>query len=421
MLRELGIFEKAMLIANKHAPFNIVSVLQMENPPPPDVVKGSLAILQKRHPFLRTRIVNGAFESLPSLDFPFIVIERTDANQWREIAEQEMAFHFDQNSGPLFHVNYLFKTGYGELVLNVHHTIMDAVSGINLMDELLRLCTGSAMHLPPLEPAPAMETRFPPPYQGLRRTINLARYAFSQMGDMVRYIWRTRKEQTPPVRLGGNGHITTLILPEDLVNSLARQARKEGITLNSLLNSALVLAVNRYLYGGQPATTRTFSFADLRPYTQPPTTPEYLANYISMMGYVVDVAGDMDFWELARDLHGKIYRSLKFGDKFSASLMSEALLKMFTKIKSMRFGATALNYNGFVPLKTRYGNIKLIGLHGFVSGYDLGPEMASQARLFNDQVWWDFIYLDTDMDAEMAEKIISEIKAILESAGWGSD
>jgi len=197
--------------------------------------------------------------------------------------------------------------------------------------------------------------------------------------------------------------------------------RKDGITLNSLLNAALVLAVNRHLYKGQPVTTRTFSFADLRPYTQPPTPPEYLANYISMMGYTLDVAGNMDFWELARRLHGKIYRSLKYGDKFSASLMSEALLRMFTKMKSMRFGATALNYSGFVPLKTQYGKIKLVGLHGFVSGYDLGPEMASQARLFNDQIWWDFIYLDTDMDAEMAGNIIGEVKAILEGAGRRTD
>jgi hypothetical protein len=99
--------------------------------------------------------------------------------------------------------------------------------------------------------------------------------------------------------------------------------------------------------------------------------------------------------------------------------MSEPLLKMFTKMKAMRFGATALNFNSNVPLKTQYGAIKLVGLHGFVSGYDLGPEIASQARLFNDQVWWDFVYLDTDMDAALAEKIICEVKSILENAVQG--
>ena len=62
MLRKLGIFERAMLIANKHAPFNIVSVLRLENAPSPDIVKGALEMLQKRQPFLRARIVDGVKE-----------------------------------------------------------------------------------------------------------------------------------------------------------------------------------------------------------------------------------------------------------------------------------------------------------------------------------------------------------------------
>lgn len=413
MIRRLGIFERAMLIANKHAPFNIVSVLRLENAPSPDIVNEALAMLQKRQPFLRTRIVGGRkhpfFEALSSPNLPFRVIERTSTDQWQGIAEQEMDFRYDHAAGPLFRATYLYKDGHGDLVLNVHHAIMDAASGMNLLDELLHLCTGDIVALPPLEPAPAMETRFPPKHR-------IGKYALTQMGDMARYLWQTRDKRRPPVKLGGQGHIATLILPEDLVDSLARRGRKKGITLNSLLNAALLLATNRHLYEGQPVAMRTFAFADMRPYTQPPTPPEPLANFISMLGYIVDISGEMDFWELAKNLHEKIYRSLKKGDKFSAALMSESLLKMFTKMKSMRFGATALNYSSHVPLKMQYGEIKLVGLHGFVSGYDLGPEIASQARLFNDQVWWDFIYLDSDMDVALAEKIIAEIKLILESA-----
>jgi len=405
-----------MLISNAHAPFNIVSVLRLENAPLPSAVKGALEKLQQRQPFLRARIVNGGFEALPSLGFPFTTIERTSPNQWREIAEQEMAFRYDHATGPLFHAIYIYFDGYGDLVLNVHHAIMDAASGTNLLDELLRLCAGEVTDLPALEPAPALEEHFPPLYQGLWRVFSLGGYALAQMSDLLRFLWRTRGKRTPPVRLGGRGHIATLILPENLVDSLSRQGRKDGVTLNSLLNAALVLATNRHLYGGQAVPMQTFVFADLRPYTEPPTGPEPLANYISMMRFTVDVSGDKDFLELARNLHTKIYRALKQGDKFNASLMSEPLMKMFIAMKSMRMGSTALNYSGLVPLKAQYGDIEVVGLHGFVSGYDLGPEVASQARLFNDQVWWDFIYLDTDMGAELARTIISEVKAILESA-----
>ncbi|MBT3338962.1 MAG: hypothetical protein HN855_14965 [Anaerolineae bacterium] len=420
MLRKLGIFEKAMLIANKHAPFNIVSVLRLKNAPSPEIVEGALKALQERQPLLRAHIVDkrkkAFFEAFSSPELPFHVIKRTSKEQWRDIAEEEMAFRYDHRTKPLFRAIYLYNNRDAELILNVHHAIMDATSGMNLLNELLCLCAGDISDLSPLSFAPAMEDRFPSPHQGLGRAFKKATFALAQMSDMTRYLWRTRDKRRPAVKFGGRGHIKTLILPEDLVDSLARRGRKKGITLNSLLNAALMLATNRHLYENQPATMRTFSFANMRPHTQPPTPPEPLANYISLLGYTADISENMDFWELARNIHEKIYHSLKFGDKFSASLMSESLLKMLTKTKFMRFGATALNYSSHVPLRTEYANIKLVGLHGFVSGYDLGPEIASQARLFNDEIWWDFIYLDTDMDANLAEDIIVEIKLILEKA-----
>jgi hypothetical protein len=164
---------------------------------------------------------------------------------------------------------------------------------------------------------------------------------------------------------------------------------------------------------------RTFSFADLRPYTVPPTSAEQLANYISMLRFTEDVSPKSNIWDLTKSLHAKIYGALKRGDKFLAVLMSESLLKMFTTMKSMRMGATALNYSGAVPLEEKYGEIKVVSLHAFLSSFDLGPEVSAQARLFKDQLWIDFMFLETDMDRETAEKIVGEVKTILEEAVTG--
>ena len=87
-----------------------------------------------------------------------------------------------------------------------------------------------------------------------------------------------------------------------------------------------------------------------------------------------------------------------------------------TGMKVMRFGAAALNYTSYVPLKPAYGEIHVTGLHGFVSAFDLGPEISSQARLFNDEIWWDFIYLETDMDANTVEGLLDELVKILKDA-----
>jgi hypothetical protein len=149
-----------------------------------------------------------------------------------------------------------------------------------------------------------------------------------------------------------------LQIPEELIEPFAQRARREGVTLNSALNAALLLSLNRHLYAGQGLPMRTFAFANLRPYVEPPLTTEHLACYISMLRYTVHVEGDGDFWSMARELHAKIHSSFKSGDKFIASIMAEPLMKMVTGLKAFRMSAGALNYNGVVPVQTGYGESK---------------------------------------------------------------
>ncbi len=416
MIRRLGHFEQALTLSSQHAPFNVIVILKMENAPAPESVQKAMEMLQRRHPFLRAAIHKNIFEAAPNTTLPLRVLERRDDSQWRELVEQEMNTWLEQG---LWRCTYLLKNKHAEIILTFHHAILDAASGMKLLDELMRACSGSLPELPALEPVPPVEERFPPAFSSWRAWLPTLKYAAAQMGDEMAYWWRVRGKRVPPVHPGGRGFVSTLLLPESLVDALSRRCRKEGLTLNSLLNAALALAANRHLYGGQNTPMRTFTFADLRPYTVPPTAPENLANYISMLRFTLDVAGKDNLWDLAKTLHAKIYPALKQGDKFIASAMSKSLIKMFNAIKSIRMGSVALNYGGAVPLQTVYGEIKVTGLHGFLSSYDLAPEVSSQARLFNDQLWWDFIFLDSDMGRDLAEEIVGEVKLILEKAGEG--
>src|SRR4029079_17935622 len=104
--------------------------------------------------------------------------------------------------------------------------------------------------------------RFPPAFRGLPLTIHQLRYAFGQELDEFVYQLRTRGKRIPPIHNHGSQvHILSIQLLEDLTESLALRARKESMTLNSVLNAAMLLAVNRHLYAGQPVPMRTFSFA----------------------------------------------------------------------------------------------------------------------------------------------------------------
>jgi hypothetical protein len=428
MKRELGTFERALMIADRHAPFHIVSVLRLQGAPSPQIVRNALKVLQDHHPFLSACLLEEKgryyFATLVDPGLPFHVLPRWNDAHWVDVAEVEMGNRINTSMGPLFRCTYLYDATHerAEIILTLYPAIADAASTARLMHELLKVCTSlrDEKTVPvsgQIPYAAAVETRFPSAFHGLRLSLHTLQYALAQLADEISYRMQTRGKRIPPLhQKPTRGHIHCIQLPEDLVDELSRRARLEKLTLNSLLNAAMLLAVNQELYAGQPVPMRTFSFANLRPYVNPPLSDNELASYISTLRYTVQVEGGIDFWQLARDLHTKIYSSLKSGDKFVANLITEPLIKLVTSLKSFRMSATALNYNGVVPIETSYGNMKVTGIHGFVSAYDLGPELSAQAQLFNDQLFWDFIYLDADMTRDEAIAITEEIRTILAHA-----
>ena len=417
-LRPLGIFERALALYDRKSPFNVVSVLRLENAPSPETVQRALDVLQNRHPLLKAGIENNKFIKLLNPIIQFQVSKSQNDADWLEIVEQELNKRLDPPNG-LLRGNYIqhLSSTTSELILTIHHAIMDAVSGMTLLDELLQLCTKSDLTKESqAEILPPVEDRFPPAFKDLRGSIQTAKYVMAQMVEGLSFQWHALGKRKPVFNKNSRGFPMILTLPEALVDDLSKQCRARKVTLNSLLNAVIVLAASRLLYAGDSRPMQTFSFADLRPYTIPPTPPDQLANYISMLRYTVSVSGQMDIWSLAIDLHAKIYKSLKSGSKFTASKVSESLIRMFIGLEKIRMGNTALNYCGAVSIKPIYGDIKVLDVRGFLSTAHIGPEVAAQARLFNNELQIDFMFLKTDMDRDMAEKIVEEVKAVLEQA-----
>ncbi|HEY5731774.1 MAG TPA: hypothetical protein VIS72_17130 [Anaerolineales bacterium] len=112
MNRELGIFERAQVIADKYAPFHIVGVLRLENAPPPQIVRKSLTLLQKRHPLLSSRIMHEKgrhyFSSLVEPPLPFRNLPRWNDDHWHQVVEMELSSRIDSASAPMFRCTYLY-------------------------------------------------------------------------------------------------------------------------------------------------------------------------------------------------------------------------------------------------------------------------------------------------------------------------
>jgi hypothetical protein len=439
MRRELGIFETAAVLSNEYAPFSVVAVLELEPGPSPDELERALAVLQRQHPLIGVRIVREGrryfFESDGTPPIPLQLEDRVGNGQWQQAAERELNTRFDPEPGPLMRCTYLMPSsngGPGELLLTFHHAVMDGVSCTRLLGQLVELLNGGvAMSEPTGVPAgealPPAESLFSPAFRGIRGGLRLAAFVTRQVADEVSYRLRRRGCRRPPVVAATRCRPFSVRLSRDATSELVRGARRRRMSLNSALNAAMLRAVQRRLYDGEAVPLRYMTFANLRPYLDPPVSDRSLAGFISFLRYTVEVRPETEFWELAGRIGAQLGASVRRGDKFCSALMAERVMRASLGQSKERMAAVALSYSGAVRLDSRVESgadpeqIRVRGMHGFVSNFGIGPEYTAQARLFDGELLLDIVYLDSDMDGTLARTMADDILATLEAAGEASD
>lgn len=437
-MRELGTFETALTLTGRRAPLVVVVVLELDGGPPPKRLRAALDVLQRRHPMLAVRIAEESgrfrFEADGVPPIPLASLDRSGGAPWTRVAEGELGRPLDEAAGPLARCTYLHAgEGSSELVLAFHHAIIDGASAQALAGEILGLCGpagregGAGRPTDPLPPP--VEELFPAGFRGPRSLLRRVGFVARQVADEAVYRWRTRADRTGPPEEPARSRILPVRLGAEATAALVRRSRRERVTLHGALAAALLLAVQEHLHDGRPGPMRHVAFADLRPRLRPPVPPERLGCCISMLRHTVEMpAGGGDgkgLWPLARRIDGRVAAGLRRGDRWTAALLAERMMRTLLGQSEHRMGATALSYGGPVRLGGRRpsgsggapgpGAPAVRGVHGFVSNLAVGPEYTVQARLFGGELLLDAVYLDADMDRDLAERIAGEVLGLLGS------
>jgi NRPS condensation-like uncharacterized protein len=428
MGRRLGYFESAAAFSNDRTIFNFVSVLVLKNAPAPEMLERALKLLQVRHPSLRVKIhrQNGGYQFDES-DVQQIRLKteaRVDDQSWMAVAEEALNTRLDWHTGPLLAVTYVYSpsSAVSEVVFNFHHTIIDAQSAVAFFDEFLGLCArlmGGEGIAPGEESAfpQAVESHFPPGYRGFGLKMRTAGFVLRTLGAELSFMLKRRKQRQAPIKDPSQCRILTLQLDRQQTQALERRVRAERVTLNSALQAALLGAVWRHVYQGLPGMLKFMFFQNLRPQLQPPVPETRLGSYIAMLQGFARLQAEQDFWELARAINQTIHQVARSGDKFYAVAFSYRLMRMLFQTRMMRMATTALNYSGAITLAKRYGDIERLDVYGFVTNFELGPEYTAQAAIVDEQLQWNIVYLEGDMDANQAQLIADEIREQLLAAG----
>jgi hypothetical protein len=421
--RKLAGVEHALRFLDDVAPFNVVVVLRLEGDLPIAGLRVALDEIQHRHPLLQTRIATANHEY--SFHFggpgpiPIEISEPTAPDNWLAAAEEELHQRFDLDAGPLMRCRYLPNQSGGHLIITLHHTIVDGVSAVYLVSELLSLCSGQPssgtgqMSQEGRFPALAL---YPPKYSGTGFFPAAASFMARQMADEVKFRWRSRGVRKAPLAGTGRCRLLPMHFPARLTATLFEASRRRRITLNAILSAGLVAAAQRHLYPSPRAPLRHIIFTDLRPHLRSAVPASELGCHISMFRFTVMVEREGDFWSLARAIQESTLRAARSGERFLSHSMSPKMMKMILDLKAFRMAATALSYTGPLNLPANHGSFTVSGLHAFTTNFSLGPEYSALVHLFRGELWCDILYLDCDMDSAGAQRIAQDMQAILEKA-----
>ena len=228
---------------------------------------------------------------------------------------------------------------------------------------------------------------------------------------------RTINGREAPIQPDARCRIVTRSLDVESTNDLVSRARRRRLTTNSVVGAALLRATHQHLYRYQDLPMRAISFADLRPSLRPTPSSDVLGCYISMLRHTILVGPDDDLWTVAQSLQEELQGSIARSEHLLSAGLAKQLITMITKTKRMRMSTTAISYAGPLLLAESYGEIEVTGVHGFVANNRLGPVASAFVKLFRGRLEWDFVFVDTDMDAKTADHIADSALDELSGAG----
>ncbi len=158
-IRPLGCSEHFFHLYAQVYPVHFCLCAEIEGALDSDALRSALNQVRERHPLLRVRIVDdrefGAafYESDRAIELETVPVGK-DAD-WRPIVERELRKPMGVRASSLVRVVALCSPDATVLVLTFHHAIADAVSGIRVLEDVMRALAGEQLKafrsFPPIE------------------------------------------------------------------------------------------------------------------------------------------------------------------------------------------------------------------------------------------------------------------------------
>lgn len=438
--RPLTPFERTMVVMSDGATLNACVISRVRGPLTEAGLTTALAGVQRRHPLLRVRIVDGRSyteEAVPAI--PLHVLD-CDEHSTTAIVERELSAPLPVERGPLIRVSWLrHKSNLGTLVFTFHHVIGDGVSSAILVRDLIGAAAGT-LNLPfrSLDTVTPLEEILPAELRGWR-----GHWRFLRL--FARSLWRAATHGRPlQLRVARwvppaerTIHVLGRSLKGAFLGALAKKAHAEHTGVHGALAAAICMAV-----AGDGRAVKTTpvlfgSMVDVRDHLEPVMGEEFgVYAGFSQFRELIDPCGDL--WEVARRVQAELVRDAQQHRPLTMLRMVRLGMKWSgmgrrpTAEVANRFAQAApvtggLSFVQSLPqarlsIEPKVGPLEIETLHFAASPSAMG-DMTFVASLFAGHLQLHAMWPEPAIDEAQANSIVDGVIARLEAAvswsQWG--
>lgn len=231
--RILGAQEILFYAMNEASPMHFLVAAEVEGNTQEAAWQDAARLLQQIHPMLSMSITAVADDLVfTRSDKPmlFEIASLTASFDLASVLEEELEKGFRSDQGPLARIKLFHSTHKSVIIVAAHHSVSDALSSVNLINDLLGILAGKTIG--DLEFQPSTDEFLEYKNNGLAAKINLQ----LKPGTALPHEFT---KQRPPVK------VDLLQLSTELTTLLADTAKKEATTVHGALQAAAALALQQ--------------------------------------------------------------------------------------------------------------------------------------------------------------------------------
>lgn len=294
--RKLTMGER-ILHVNADTPINCVFAVRIKGALTAEVLRAALDKIQAKHPLLRMGITEDRrgkpyFVNLPSIGpIPIEVVTRYDDRQWETLSRRQWDRPFDKSRGPLAAMIWLKGPVRSELLWVCPHSVVDGVSCVALMREMLMLLDCPEATLTSYEPFKSVHDLLGGQRTALGWGTSIKTWLLGGIGRLALGL----KTWGKSTARSGEGYLLHWRLPDEPSRALVTACKKQHTTVYAACCVAVLDAFASVL--GQRAKGKVICPMDIRHFL-----PAIKNDHLFAFAPIVDVARvpGADFWERAR-------------------------------------------------------------------------------------------------------------------------